>query len=129
MSSPDLSSILSSLSGEDMDALKNIAASLFSGGASEEKQEPEKKEEAAAPAALSGLLSGLDLSKVGLPDMSKFASLTPILAEISKKDERTEFLLALKPFLSEERRPKADEAAKLLKLVNILPMLRDRGIL
>ena len=129
MANPDLSSILSSLSGEDMDALKNIAASLFSGGGTAEKEEPEKKEEATAQTMLGGLLSGLDLGKVGLPDMSKFASLTPILAEISKKDERTEFLLALKPFLTEERRPKADEAAKLIKLVNILPMLRDRGIL
>ena len=125
MGNPDLSAILNSLSGEDMNALKNVAESLFSGGGLQ-KEEPKKSD---AEASLSSLLSGIDLSNIGLPDMSKLASLAPILAEISKKDERTEFILALKPFLSEARRPKADEAAKLIKLVNILPMLRDRGIL
>lgn len=125
MDNPDLASLFNSLSGEDIAALKNVATSLFSGDASR-KEEPQKKD---AESSLASLLSGFDMSKSGLPDMSKLASLAPILTEISKKDERTEFILALKPFLSEARRPKADEAAKLIKLVNILPMLRDRGIL
>lgn len=121
MSSPDLTSILSSLSSEDFESLKGIASS-FLGGMSGKEEKPEESE------ALNPL-KGLDLNKMALPDMAKFASLAPILSELSKDDERTRFLMALKPFLSDERKSKADEAAKIVKIINLLPLLRERGIL
>ena len=38
-------------------------------------------------------------------------------------------LLALRPLLGERRRQRVDEAAKMLKLARMLPLLKDTGIL
>ncbi len=43
-------------------------------------------------------------------------------------DNRTKLLLALKPHLSEPRREKIDTAVKLLKLFDLLPLLRESGM-
>ncbi|MBR7071068.1 MAG: hypothetical protein IKI29_02770 [Clostridia bacterium] len=45
------------------------------------------------------------------------------------QDDRTRLLLALKPHLSEPRREKIDTAVKLLRLVELLPLLRESGLL
>lgn len=42
-----------------------------------------------------------------------------LLSQMNKEDERAHLLLALKPFISESRRPKIDSAVKLLKLVKM----------
>ena len=47
----------------------------------------------------------------------------------SKDDNRTLLLNALKPNLSSERQKKVETAIKLLKLIEILPSLKDSGIL
>lgn len=44
-------------------------------------------------------------------------------------DSRADLLLALKPHLGERRRRKVDTAVKLLKLVSLLPLLKESGIL
>ncbi len=44
-------------------------------------------------------------------------------------DNRTKLLLALKPHLSGKRRAKVDSAIKLLKLIEMLPLLKETGIL
>ncbi|MBQ3817123.1 MAG: hypothetical protein II802_02480 [Clostridia bacterium] len=44
-------------------------------------------------------------------------------------DARSQLLIALKPHLSEPRREKVDTAVKLLKMIEILPLLRESGIL
>ncbi len=43
-------------------------------------------------------------------------------------DNRSNLLLALKPHLSEPRREKVDTAIKLLKLIDLLPLLKDSGL-
>ena len=44
-------------------------------------------------------------------------------------DSRTKLLLALKPNLSEPRQEKIDTAVKILKIIEILPYLKESGIL
>ena len=46
-----------------------------------------------------------------------------------KDDKRTALLAALKPNLSKEKQEKVDVAIKLLKLIEILPLLKESGIL
>lgn len=43
-------------------------------------------------------------------------------------DKRAKLLLALKPHLSEPKREKVDTAIKLLKLIDLLPFLKDSGM-
>ena len=48
----------------------------------------------------------------------------------SSNDNKSAALIsALKPYLSGPRQHKADEAIKLLKLLSLLPVLRDSGII
>ncbi len=122
MADIDINGILNSLSGEDIEKLKGLAGGLLGGN---KPTEPKS----AAPEAAASPLSGIDLSSIGLPDMSALSSLAPLLSAFNKKDERSDFIMALKPLLSEERGKKADEAAKIIKLLSVLPLLKEKGIM
>lgn len=43
-------------------------------------------------------------------------------------DPRSQLLTALKPHLSEPRREKVDTAIKILKVLEILPLMKDSGL-
>lgn len=45
-----------------------------------------------------------------------------------RDDNRTKLLLALKPHLSTPRQEKVDTAIKLLKLIDLLPFLKESGM-
>ena len=47
----------------------------------------------------------------------------------SSSDKNTQLLLALKPHLRPENRQKVDNALRLIKIINILPLLKESGIL
>lgn len=119
----DISSILNSLSTEDIENIKK-AASGFLGNIGETQEKPKEKKQENNGMPFPDGLSGL-----GMPDLSQLASLAPILQAFNSHDERLDFINALKPLLSEERRHKADEAMKLVKLLSVLPLLRERGIM
>ena len=67
-----------------------------------------------------GLFSGIDLGS-----MAKIAGLLSAAGNTSN-DEK--LLLALKPLLREENRGKVDTAVRLLKLISLLPLLKDSGL-
>ena len=57
------------------------------------------------------------------------ANIAGILSKINSiDDKRTQFIAALKPLLHESRQKKADQAIKMLKLFELLPMLREQGL-
>ncbi len=117
----DIGSILSSLSPEDMENIKNVA-SQFLGGGEGEKSPP-------APQMQKSVPQMPDLGALGLPDLSQLSALVPVLQAFNQPDNRLQFINALKPLLSEGKRQKADEAMKLVRLVSVLPLLRERGIM
>lgn len=47
----------------------------------------------------------------------------------NQSDDRTRLLLAIRPHLSDERQDRVDTAVKLLKLVSVMPMLTESGLL
>ena len=47
----------------------------------------------------------------------------------SGNDPRSQLLTALKPHLSAPRREKVDTAIKILKLLEIMPLIKDSGII
>ncbi len=103
-----LSAILSDPSA--IERLKDMAAGLFASDDGSSESPP------AAPAAPT------------LP-LGEIASLMPIISKLSSgEDERTRLISALKPFLSERRSSRADTALKLLKIIDILPLLKDSGL-
>ena len=109
-----LSALLSDPDG--MNKIKTIAESLFNGDDAKKTPTPEPDTPQSSDFSLP---DGFDISKImGL--MSVFNS--------NRNDRRSELLLALKPHLSVERREKVDKAVKLLKIVSLLPVLKEQGL-
>ena len=68
-----------------------------------------------------GLFSGLD------PEM--LLKMLGLFETFNQPNDNERFLLALKPLLREENRPKVDSALRLLKLFSLLPVLKESGLL
>lgn len=124
----DMAAKLSELldSPEGLETVKSLAGALMGGG---EGGKPaldflEKPEEAAP--VLGGLTEGLfsGISPNEIQAMMKIGS----ALKNQQVDERSKLLLALKPHLGAERQEKVDQAVKILKLVNLLPLLKDSGL-
>lgn len=130
----DLNAILNSLTPEDIENLKQTAASVLGGMGTEKPPEQESQpkqqgKEQSLP-QIDELLKNLGgFGNLGMPDLSQLSAIVPILQAFNSQDERLDFINALKPLLSEERRKKADEAVKLVRLMSVLPLLRERGIM
>lgn len=65
----------------------------------------------------------------GGTDAAKLVSLAGRLSSFSAEDDNIRFILALKPLLSERRRARADSAVRLLRLINLIPLIKSSGIL
>ena len=113
MSEPDLSSILSSLTPDDVAHLSDVAQQLFGAPGNEPPPAPEPDEPT---------FGGID------PEvMSKIMKILPLLQQ-GGDSERARLIRALKPLLSQSRRQKADEALRLLRLIEVIPLLGQAGI-
>lgn len=66
--------------------------------------------------------SGPDIDPEMLLKLLEFAQ------KLGENDKNTELLNALRPHLKAENRAKLDRAATLMKLVSLLPLLRDSGL-
>lgn len=63
------------------------------------------------------------------PVQQKPAATAPLLASANREDDSTRLLAALRPLLGEARQKKLDEASKILKLLHLLPLLKESGVL
>ena len=61
--------------------------------------------------------------------MSLITKVAPLLSDISKEDDTSRLLCSLRPFLSDKRKEKLDEASKLIKIMKMLSMLKDTNLL
>ena len=111
----DINNLISSLSDSDMSKLKNIASTLIGG----KKDDPTSQ---AKNTSIKDLASSLGLDDNSLEPIMK------AMQQMNKKDDRADFLKALKPLLSVERQTKADEALRFLQLMKIMPLIKDGGI-
>lgn len=100
----DISEIISSLSEDDIKQLQDTASAIF--GSSQKTETNEKNNN-------TSMLS--DIGKIG--------------SMLSGNDERTAFVEAMKPLLSEDRQQKADEVIKILRIIRLIPVLRESGLL
>lgn len=60
--------------------------------------------------------------------MKSLAKILPLMNSIKNEDDTTRLLHSLRPFLCSERREKLDKAEKMLKLIRIIPLLKDNGL-
>lgn len=105
----DISEILSNLTDDDIQQLKGVASALMNNTQEKKEQPNTVNDELFNPAMISRI--------------SKISN------AVSGDDERTALLKALKPLLSSERQQKADEAIKIMRMLRLLPLLKDSGLL
>ena len=102
----DVSSVLNSLSEADISRLRETAAALLGNAGTQTTREP-----AALPAE----------PAVNMQWMQTAARMAGLFQQ---RDPRSDLLYALKPFLSETRRSRADQAAMMLKMLAIVDGIR-----
>lgn len=107
-----INDIISKLSAEDIEDLKNMASEIF--GSSDE---PPKEEKTPEMPDFSSILGNAEL----------LSKLTQIMGAMKKEDDRIRFINALKPLLSEGRRKRADDAMQLLKIMDVIPLVTSIG--
>ncbi len=71
---------------------------------------------------------------VGTPDdlgidMNMVMSIGRLMQKNNEQDERRDLLLALKPLLKEETQIKVDRILMILRVISLLPILKESGIL
>ena len=84
---------------------------------------PVQQKPAAAPLNLLNTLNNSD------PMTAMLLRAAPLLARANREDDSTRLLAALRPLLGEARQKKLDEASKILKLLHLLPLLKESGVL
>lgn len=95
-----------------MDNIEDILRALAEDAPEDSASEPEPED--------GGLFSGLDIGSI--------ARIAGLLGQAGKTGDDERFLLALKPLLREENRGKVDTAVRLLKLISLLPLLKESGL-
>ena len=104
----NLNDIIANLTPSDINMLKGVAQSILGGENADGAEPKEEVRPAAAPPNANPLGLGPEDFKMN-----------------SASNKNTDLILALKPHLSPENRNKADTAVKILKLFDILPLLKD----
>ena len=80
-------------------------------------------DEPSAPAPEPEAASGFSSEALGA--MTK---LMPLLSTANQEDDTSRLLSALRPFLSEEKCRKLDSAKRMLKIMKLLPALKEGGL-
>ncbi|MBQ9945340.1 MAG: hypothetical protein IJO68_02310 [Clostridia bacterium] len=106
----DISSLLSSLSQEDIEKLKATAQQFFGQNEDSSGSVKEEKESTGMPFSFDPKML------TGVARLSKM---------MNENDEKSNFILALKPLLSDSRRKKADDAVMILKFMRIMNTLQE----
>lgn len=107
----NITDILSNLSAQDIENLKETAAALFS---QSKQEEPQNK--------------GNDLFSALGADAQMISKISGIMQIMNREDSRCDLIRALKPLLKPERQHRADEAIRLLKIISMLPVLREQNL-
>ncbi|MBR3844842.1 MAG: hypothetical protein IKM39_04975 [Clostridia bacterium] len=110
----DLSSMLSGIlnSPEGMEQLKNMAGALFGEQKSTQESTP---------------FIGEGLPNVSPGEIAGIMKMMSLLKS-DQTDQRAKLLLSIRPHLSEHRQKRVDDAVKILRLIQILPAVKEAGI-
>ena len=127
---PNINDIISNLTPDDINMLKGVASSILGEGAPENTQSTTQNNSAQnfnnnqnnnqnALQSLNSLgLDGLDFNMI-MKAKSIFDKMN------NTPNKNVDLIMALKPHLRPETQNKADQALKIIKLFEVLPLLRE----
>ncbi len=83
-----------------------------------------------ADSLLSGKNDEGNESSNDMPPIENIGAIISIMSKLnsSNDNDRTRLLNALKPYLSEKRQAKTDNAIKILKLLELWPLIKESGM-
>ncbi len=110
----NLNDIISSLSADDIEMLKGVASSILEKEGAKDEQLAPKSSELPQMQGLDGIDFNMIMKAKALFDKMN-----------STKSKNADLIMALKPHLSAQTQNKAEQAIKILRLFEILPMLRE----
>lgn len=117
----DISEKLSDLLNDpdSLNRVREMAENLFGNNSKNNESHAHK-----SPDANIGALLGEDF------DPEQLGKIISVMSRLKRDcdDNRAKLLLALKPHLSAPRREKVDTAVKLLKIFDLLPLLKESGM-
>ena len=122
----NLNDIINSLSADDINMLKGVASSILGDSTdTTEQQKPQMNNAKQNTPQQSGVpaLAGLGLDDIDFNMIMKAKTIFEKMNNTSNKN--VDLIMALKPHLSPETQNKADQAMRILKLFEVLPLLRE----
>lgn len=122
----NLNDIINSLSADDINMLKGVASSILGDSTdATEQQKPQQNNIQQNTPQQSGVpaLAGLGLDGIDFNMIMKAKTIFEKMNNTSNKN--VDLIMALKPHLSPETQNKADQAMRILKLFEVLPLLRE----
>lgn len=126
---PNINDIISNLTPDDINMLKGVASSILGEGASENTQSTtqnfnknQNNNQNNNQNALQSLNS-LGLDNLDFNMIMKAKSIFDKMNNTPNKN--VDLIMALKPHLRPETQNKADQAMKIIKLFEVLPLLRE----
>ncbi len=85
-----------------------------------------ENKESVSPALAQPSASPLDM--LGADGMQTVMKIMPLLNKLKQEDDTTRLLYAIKPFLSQQRQAKLEEAVKLIRIINLVPLIKQQGL-
>lgn len=122
----NLNDIINSLSADDINMLKGVASSILGDSTdTTEQQKPQQNNIQQNTPQQSGVpaLAGLGLDGIDFNMIMKAKTIFEKMNNTNNKN--VDLIMALKPHLSPETQNKADQAMRILKLFEVLPLLRE----
>ena len=108
---PNINDIISNLTPDDINMLKGVASSILGEGAPENTQSTTQNFNNNQNNNQNALQS---LNSLGLDSL-----------DFNTPNKNVDLIMALKPHLRPETQNKADQALKIIKLFEVLPLLRE----
>lgn len=107
-----------------MDMVKSLAGSLLSGGTG-------NTDKASGQSGKNMPAAKSNSNDLGLnpQQMATIMKVITALKNTDENDEQIRLIMALKPHLSPARQKKADNAAKMLKIARLMPMIKSSGLI
>lgn len=116
----NLNDIINNLSADDINMLKGVASSILGENAAAEGNGQKAQESQPA--------GGGSLSPAGLDgiDFEMIMKAKTIFEKMNgAHNKNLDLIMALKPHLSPDKQDRADQAVRILKLFEVLPMLKE----
>ena len=130
MNMDGINDIISNLSANDIEMLKGVASSILGGSsASQSAQSSQQGNTPKPPENPKGnnqavqALSNLGMDGVDFEMIMKAKNIFEKMNNTQNKN--VDLIMALKPHLSKESQSKADTAMRILRLFEVLPLLRE----